>query len=380
MALRDFPEKFLVAFSFAGEQREIVRRLAEEVEHRLGRSTVFYDDWYLAGLAGHDADTKLHDIYRSRCELVVVCVSKEYGEKVWTSHEHRAVRERYFVARTSAEKDAVLPVRVGDGDVEGILATTIAPDLRRMPFEETVELIVGRLCRVCPSVQPGATDIDWPEEVPDLRWPMADHAAARSAFGSLLTRSSPNRILLICGASETGKSHMSKQMWHNGMQVPGLACGRFDFKGMTNIDGAVDLFASSLDQEPPPGERLTQRLGNILIELRRRHRPTLLILDTYEAAADAQDWTETVLLQDAVRSSHLRVVALGQTVPRRADAVWEPVAAKIVQLSLPSPEDWYAYSRAQRPEDDELTLDFVTIAHRLCGGRPTALAPLCGPR
>jgi hypothetical protein len=43
---RKMPERFLVAFSLAGEQRELVRAVAEEVERRLGESTVFYDEWF----------------------------------------------------------------------------------------------------------------------------------------------------------------------------------------------------------------------------------------------------------------------------------------------------------------------------------------------
>jgi hypothetical protein len=46
MPPRDVPEKFLVAFSFAGEQRDLVRSIAEAVEAHLGRSTVFFDEWY----------------------------------------------------------------------------------------------------------------------------------------------------------------------------------------------------------------------------------------------------------------------------------------------------------------------------------------------
>ena len=37
MSARPVPEKFLVAFSFAGEQRELVRQIAEAVEQRLAR-------------------------------------------------------------------------------------------------------------------------------------------------------------------------------------------------------------------------------------------------------------------------------------------------------------------------------------------------------
>jgi hypothetical protein len=70
------PDKFLVAFSFAGEQRDLVRSIVEAVEARLGRSTVFFDEWYEAYIAGDCADTVLQEIYCERCEVAVVCVSE----------------------------------------------------------------------------------------------------------------------------------------------------------------------------------------------------------------------------------------------------------------------------------------------------------------
>ena len=78
---RDVPEKFLVAFSFAGEQRDLVRAIAEAVEARLGRSTVFFDEWYEAYIAGDGADIVLQGIYGEGCDVAVVCVSERYGDK-----------------------------------------------------------------------------------------------------------------------------------------------------------------------------------------------------------------------------------------------------------------------------------------------------------
>jgi hypothetical protein len=59
------PDKFLVAFSFAAEQRALVRRIAEAVEEPLGRSTVFFDEWYEAYIAGDSADIVLQNIWRT---------------------------------------------------------------------------------------------------------------------------------------------------------------------------------------------------------------------------------------------------------------------------------------------------------------------------
>ena len=196
--------------------------IAQEVEAVLGRSTVFYDDWYTHWIAGADADLLLQSVYREKAELVVVCVSGAYGGKPWTNTEHRAVRARFQQATTAEDRLRVLPVRVGDGDVEGILFNEIVPDVRDKTPAEAAELIVGRLNLVrgyAGDVKPAVAQ--WSSDVPELQWPMADHSEARAAFARLLCETSPERALLVRGASETGKSHMSKQM----IRMPGSCLG-----------------------------------------------------------------------------------------------------------------------------------------------------------
>ena len=63
MHARSWPNHFLVAFSLAGEQRDLVRAIAETVERRLGHGTVFFDEWFEHYLSGDDADLKLQNIY-----------------------------------------------------------------------------------------------------------------------------------------------------------------------------------------------------------------------------------------------------------------------------------------------------------------------------
>jgi hypothetical protein len=375
--VREVPAQFAVAFSLAGEQRLLVLAVAQEVEAILGRSTVFYDDWYMHWIAGPDADLRLQSIYGKKAELVVVCVSGAYGDKPWTHTEHQAVRARYQQAATEEDRLRVFPVRVGDGNVEGILFNEIVPDIRDKTPKEAAELIVGRLNLArgyAGDVKPAIAQ--WPSEVPELRWPMADHSEARTAFAKLLCDSSPERALLVQGASETGKSHMSKQMIRNAGLLPGIVAGRFDFKGTTSI--GVEAFAQPLGIEPPAGQTLNERLGGIFTELRRRGRPALLVFDTYEAAAgEVRDWIENILLPYLVPARWLRVVITGQSVPIRAGSTWESVAASTLTLKVPGPEDWLAYGRANR--GDTITLEFVTKAHQLGRGKSSLLASLLGP-
>jgi hypothetical protein len=155
MPVREVPEKFQVAFSLAGEQRDLVRAIAEAVEKDLGQETVFLDEWFEHFLAGHDADLRLQKIYGDQSELVVVCVSEHYGDKPWTVAEHEAIRARLMKTRSSQEerdKLRILPIRVGKGEVEGILFNTIVPDVRERSAIETAKLILDRLRIILPGL------------------------------------------------------------------------------------------------------------------------------------------------------------------------------------------------------------------------------------
>jgi hypothetical protein len=220
-------------------------------------------------------------------------------------------------------------------------------------------------------------DIAWPEIATPLLWPMADHRGVQEAFESLLRRDAPWRYLPISGPSETGKSHITRQMLANALRTQGLACGRFDFKGTTDLDGELRVFVQDLDVRVPPASRqMNERLGDVLDELKRRARPALVILDTFEAAGGAQDWVEKQLLPSLIRLDWLRVVIAGQRVPGRAGAVWASAACPAIQLAPPPPADWFEHAKQYH---DSLTLEDVETACRLARNKPSLLAQLLSP-
>lgn len=47
--------------------------------------------------------------------------------KPWTKAEHSAIRARQMQL-TEEDEHSILPIRVGDGDIKGILFNTIVPD------------------------------------------------------------------------------------------------------------------------------------------------------------------------------------------------------------------------------------------------------------
>ena len=165
MPERPLPDKFLVAFSFAGEQRDLVRSIAEEVEKRFGPGKVFLDEWYEHYIAGDSADLTLQDIYHNRSELVVFCISKPYGNKPWTRVEFEAIRAlkmQLSLSTAKSDRHRILPLRVGDGDVEGIFVNTICPDAREKPAAQTAELIINRLRLIRPDLDTGSASGEAP--------------------------------------------------------------------------------------------------------------------------------------------------------------------------------------------------------------------------
>jgi hypothetical protein len=382
------PEKFLVAFSFAREQVELVRAVAESVLASVGPGSVFLDEWYEARIAGAGADRELRAIFAELDTLVVVCVSKEYGSKPWTQTELETVRERLMESRLPTAnrrmRYSILPIQVGDGNLDDFSRTAIIPDIRGRSAEEAATLIVDRLRMMTPGIELAASAADpaarssWPATLPELSWPMANHTSVRDAFSALLNGQSRFPILRICGLSETGKSHITKQMLSNALLNRDLACGRFDFKGATGMDFELRTFVQHLGVPlPPPGASLNERLGTVLDGIIAGKRPTLLIFDTYEAAPQTQrDWVENELLVRLMRSESIRVVIVGQCVPDAANSSWGSIAGVRHEITSPGPDEWFEFGRQHIPE---LTLEEVKIACRLAKNKASLLAQFFAP-
>ena len=167
-------------------------------------------------------------------------------------------------------------------------------------------------------------------------------------------------------------------MLGNALRMPDLACGRFDFKGTTDMDAELRSFVQSLNVTiPPAGQRLNERLGHVLDALKQRAHPALLVFDTYEAAGEAQDWIEKQLMQSIIRAPWLRVVITGQQVPDPTNAFWSSDASPLIKLKPPPPADWLDYAKPYHPE---LTLEEVEKVCRLAADKASLLHQLFGPR
>lgn len=139
MIVDNIPSHFDVAFSFAGEQREYVRRVRAALE---GKSlVVFFDEDYQIQLWGKPLTEALPDIYSNRAKAVVVFVSKEYAAKDWTTLEKRAALER----AVREKSDFVLPARFDNTELPGLSSAVSYISLNNLTPEDFAELIVKKL-------------------------------------------------------------------------------------------------------------------------------------------------------------------------------------------------------------------------------------------
>lgn len=133
-------QTFDVAVSFAGTERQIAEEIATRVREAGFR--VFYDNFYPEQLWGEDLVAFFDKVYRKNFRFCVTLISKEYAERIWTTHERRSATAR---ALTEKGNSYILPVRIDDTDIDGLPPTVGHVSLRERTPAEIAELLVIKL-------------------------------------------------------------------------------------------------------------------------------------------------------------------------------------------------------------------------------------------
>ena len=106
-----------IAISYAGEDKLYAEKLACALQDR--NIEVFYDEFARADLWGKNLRTHLPELYRLRARYCIVLLSRHYAAKRYTKLELEAALAREF----QEDQEYVLPVRLDDTEIEGILPT-----------------------------------------------------------------------------------------------------------------------------------------------------------------------------------------------------------------------------------------------------------------
>jgi hypothetical protein len=128
-----------VALSFAGAQRDYVRRVAVALKARGVRC--FYDRDEQVRLWGAHLAEVLPQIYAKESAAVVVFISAEYVARDWTRLERRSA-----LSRAVTEPGVyVLPARFDDSELPGLLPDVGVIDLRPLAPEDFAGLVAAKL-------------------------------------------------------------------------------------------------------------------------------------------------------------------------------------------------------------------------------------------
>ena len=137
--------RYDVGLSFAGEQRDYVRRVAEDLQYRGLR--VFYDENEEDQLWGKDNLDYFSEVYLKRCRYCIMFVSAEYAAKMWPNLERRSAQ-----ARDIAEAgEYILPVRFDDTEISGLLPTVNYQDARKKSPEQIAGLFAQKIGQATPA-------------------------------------------------------------------------------------------------------------------------------------------------------------------------------------------------------------------------------------
>jgi len=135
-------DAYEVVLSFAGEDRQYVEGLAEYL--RNNNVKVFYDKYEEVTLWGKDLAEHLDKVYRGSARYCVMFISKNYADKVWTTHERRSA-----LAKAIEEKvEYILPARFDDTEIPGIRPTIGYVDLSKKTPDDLGEMILKKLGKI----------------------------------------------------------------------------------------------------------------------------------------------------------------------------------------------------------------------------------------
>lgn len=133
--------RFRIAFSFAGEKRDFVEKVARDLAEHFGQRAILYDKFHEAEFARSDLGVYLPKLYGDQSDLVVPVLSPAYDAKRWTGLEWA----HCYRLLSKADGYRVMPSRFGYAEADGLTITAGFVDLDDKTPAQFASLILERL-------------------------------------------------------------------------------------------------------------------------------------------------------------------------------------------------------------------------------------------
>lgn len=134
-------KRFRIAFSFAGEKRVFVARIATIVAKHFGEEKILYDKFHEAEFAKYDLGLRLPKLYGEQSDLIVPVLCPKYDEKRWTGWEWVHI----YGLLTKADGDRVMPCRFEHASADGLSPAAGFIELDQKTPQQVANLILERL-------------------------------------------------------------------------------------------------------------------------------------------------------------------------------------------------------------------------------------------
>lgn len=130
--------KFDVALSFAGEQRDYVRKVAEILSSK--GIKIFYDEFHQSQMWGRHLPEYFQQVYYANSRWCIMFVSADYVSKMWPVQERK-----YAIDRDVKQLGGyILPVRFDDTPVPGLSSSIGYQDATKVTPEQLAHLFLQK--------------------------------------------------------------------------------------------------------------------------------------------------------------------------------------------------------------------------------------------
>lgn len=134
-------KRFRIAFSFAGQKRDYVRKVADILAKRFKKEAILYDKFHEAEFSRARLGRYLPKLYHEQSDLIVVVVCPDYQSKEWCGLEWDAI----FDLLKKRREDEVMLTRFDHAMVEGLYSDAGFSELDEKSPRQTADLILERL-------------------------------------------------------------------------------------------------------------------------------------------------------------------------------------------------------------------------------------------
>ncbi|WP_244072210.1 SEFIR domain-containing protein [Nitrosomonas sp. PY1] len=275
---------------------------------------------------------KWSEMQAEKTEIVLSVFTPEYrkcwdgdqipGMRLGAIHELKVLYRRLYNAASQINFYRIL---IFDDDHRNSIPTFLAGLPAFDVHRNYTEILAWLRLKGAAASNQSDINLTWPIIPTEYQWALADRKETFKAFQSMVEQKSPYRILLIQGASNTGKTILLRELFKLAQSI-NLCSVLLDLKGCPNLNELLDLLALDVDSSVLPSFHSANgsaRKLALLKDLENLKTPLLIGFDTYQhIAPDIAEWLEGQFLRRITQCPGLLVLISGQAVPDQVRYPW----------------------------------------------------------